>query len=125
MDRWRDRTARHDAACQARRLPDLAGSARKPDGPPPQLAAMMAPPSGPAPPPMPHLLPLLPLSDPLPAHRLACRLLSTLMGSLLACWLLLLCQPEAQAAAVATGTWEHGLAAYVAPKYPRGYRHFD
>ena len=85
---------------------------------------MMAPPSGPAPPTMPHLPLLTPLSVPSPAHPLPSRLFSTLVGSLLVCWLLL-CQPVVQAAAVATGTWEHGLAAYVAPKYPRGYRHFD
>jgi peptide/nickel transport system substrate-binding protein/microcin C transport system substrate-binding protein len=38
---------------------------------------------------------------------------------------LALCTPPAHAAAVATGTWEHGLAAYVAPKYPPGFTHFD
>ena len=42
---------------------------------------------------------------------------------LLAC-LLALCLP-ARAAPVPTGTWEHALAAYVAPKYPRGYTHFE
>lgn len=85
---------------------------------------MMAPPSGPAPLTMPSF-PLPPLlSVPSPALRLPSCLLRTLMGSMLACWLLL-CQPMVQAAAVATGTWEHGLAAYVAPKYPRGFPHFE
>ena len=31
----------------------------------------------------------------------------------------------AQAAPVATGTWEHALSAFQPPKYPRGYTHFE
>ena len=50
-------------------------------------------------------------------------LLGTAWVPLLAC-LLALCLP-ARAAPVPTGTWEHALAAYVAPKYPRGYTHFE
>ena len=71
-----------------------------------------------------QLSPLSPLSAPSPARRLPSHLLRTLLVSLLAC-VLVLWQPSARAAAVATGTWEHGLAAYVAPKYPRGFTHFD
>ena len=85
---------------------------------------MMAPPSGLAPPTMPSFPLLPPLSVPSPAHPSPHRLFSTLAGALLACWLLL-CPPVVHAAAVATGTWEHGLAAYVAPKYPRGFSHFE
>ena len=40
-------------------------------------------------------------------------------------FVLVLCHPTVRASAVPTGTWEHALAAYVAPKYPRGYSHFD
>jgi microcin C transport system substrate-binding protein len=85
---------------------------------------MMAPPSGPAPTTMPLLSPLPVLSARSPAHPSPSRLISTLLVPLLAC-LLTLCHPVVRAAAVATGTWEHALAAYVAPKYPRGYAHFD
>jgi len=51
-------------------------------------------------------------------------LLGTAWVPLLAC-ALALCASAARAAPVPTGTWEHALAAYVAPKYPRGYTHFE
>jgi microcin C transport system substrate-binding protein len=67
----------------------------------------------------------VPAAPPLPPLRLR-RPPSTgaLLLLLLACVLTLL-SPPARAAAVATGTWEHALAAYVAPKYPPNYQHFD
>jgi len=73
---------------------------------------------------MSHIAPLFPLPGLPLVHRLPSRLLCTLLVPLLAS-VLALWQPLVQAAAVATGTWEHGLAAYVAPKYPRGFTHFD
>ena len=73
---------------------------------------------------MPSLLLLSLSSLRSPARPLLPRLLSTSMVPWLA-GVLALCTPPAHAAAVATGTWEHGLAAYVAPKYPAGFSHFD
>jgi len=62
---------------------------------------------------MPHCSLLIPCR---PARRLLQSLFLTL---LLACGL------AAQAAPVATGSWEHALTAYGQPKYPRGFSHFD
>lgn len=82
---------------------------------------MMAPLSGSAPFTM---LPSIPLSTPRSAPPLLTRLIGTALVPLLAC-VLLLCQWPVQAAPVPTGTWEHAIAAYVAPKYPRDYTHFE
>lgn len=70
-------------------------------------------------------MPLLsPFPVPSPAHPSRPRWLGIWLVPLLAC-VLALCQPTVQAASVATGTWEHAIAAYVAPKYPRDFKHFE
>jgi len=46
-------------------------------------------------------------------------------GLAIAAVLLAVGAPVVQAAAVATGTWEHALSAYQPPKYPRGFSHFE
>ena len=56
--------------------------------------------------------------------RLGLRWRVRLALSITAC-LLIIGAPAVQAAAVATGTWEHALSAYQPPKYPRGFSHFD
>ena len=81
-------------------------------------------------------LPLPPLSASPSAPSTLTRLLGTspvrrglhwrtCAGLVIAAVLLALAAPAAQAAAVATGTWEHALSAYQPPKYPRGFSHFD
>lgn len=85
---------------------------------------------------MPHL-PLLPLLSVFPSARpFLIRLLGTLLvrrglrwraglGLVITAALLAIGAPAVQAAAVATGTWEHALSAYQPPKYPRGFSHFE
>jgi peptide/nickel transport system substrate-binding protein/microcin C transport system substrate-binding protein len=62
----------------------------------------------------------------MPLSRLVdhCRLALLSVRSLALLLSLLLNQAAALAAPVVTGTWEHAIAAFQPPKYPRGFTHF-